>query len=799
MGNWGRSVCVFVAVLAAAACSTSADHATSGARGQTPAVGGADDGNSGEGGARGGELGLAGASGGSDAASAGEAGNAGIGNSAGDDSGPSLDPARSLATVFFPPAVSYTDASSITVRGSAQDRDGVASVSVNGVPVVTKDDFSSWTVTLPVVDGEHSFAVSVTDQIGNTSKNVASFILKNHGTSAVEVNAMDFDAETQSLIITDHALYAILKLDLATNRISIVSDQDHGAGDPFMGSESVVVDSAKRRALSFNWTSDVLLAVDLSTGDRTVVSAPPGVQETSVSIASGLALDADYQRVFVASQQSIIEINLVSGIRRVVSSATVGSGVPVQGMVDIAYDGSAVTGPRLLVSDPSSSAILAIDPTSGARSVLSSAAVGVGPALAAPGRMKLDLKAKRLLVVDGIPFRSGSGNRVNRAALVSIDLDTGNRTDLVGPAIGEGFFVDTPHALALDAETGQAYVARDSGGQIAEVGLASLKRRELGGADVGAGEKLFDPGGIALGAGILSGQLLTTDALLANLVEVDRATGDRTVLSGHSAGSGPGFVFPVDVVLQPGSSGANALVLDAGLQALLAVNLGTGDRTVLSSPDVGAGPVFSDSGQLSLQAMAVDTARGRVLVTNYQTNALGAVIAIDLATGDRTLISSPSRGVGEALLQPNGIVLDDSPGSGEPSAFLANYDRILRVNLTTGDRSVFSSYEAPAQASGSPMIVPRRAVLDPLSRSLLVTDISGFIIAVDATNGNRTLVSGRNLIPGGTGYVGAGPGFSSAGGISGDFAEGLLYVADPRRAAIMAIDLVSAERVLLSH
>ncbi len=58
------------------------------------------------------------------------------------------------ARILYPPATSTTDGGTVIVRGTASDEDGVAGVTVNGVPATSTDGFQTWEVTLPLGMGQ---------------------------------------------------------------------------------------------------------------------------------------------------------------------------------------------------------------------------------------------------------------------------------------------------------------------------------------------------------------------------------------------------------------------------------------------------------------------------------------------------------------------------------------------------------------------------------------------------------------------------------------------------------------------
>src|SRR5690349_4296154 len=94
------------------------------------------------------------------------------------------------------------------------------------------------------------------------------------------------------------------------------------------------------------------------------------------------------------------------------------------------------------------------------------------------------------------------------------------------------------------------------------------------------------------------GDIVVTDQGFATgipqVIEVDRGTGARTLISGNGRGSGPALVMPNSVAVGPGG---DILVTDiapvTGNPRLLRINPTTGNRSVLTGVGVGGGPAVN--------------------------------------------------------------------------------------------------------------------------------------------------------------------------------------------------------------
>jgi DNA-binding beta-propeller fold protein YncE len=193
------------------------------------------------------------------------------------------------------------------------------------------------------------------------------------------------------------------------------------------------------------------------------------------------------------------------------------------------------------------------------------------------------------------------------------------------------------------------------------VDLGSGDRTVISSANVGDGPTFRIPDAVALDSA--NNRALVADRELEALLAVDLGSGDRTVISDQKTGTGvvdpvlgSAFNTPVSIALD--SANNRALVLDEGripeeewiFEALLAVDLGRGDRTIISNETTGAGPAFG-----LLDSVALDSANNRALVVDRD---LAALLVVDLGTSNRTIISNETTGAGPAFGGPTGVALD---------------------------------------------------------------------------------------------------------------------------------------------
>lgn len=277
-----------------------------------------------------------------------------------------------------------------------------------------------------------------------------------------------------------------------------------------------------------------------------------------------------------------------------------------------------------------------------------------------------------------------------------------------------------------------------------------------------------------------NGRALVVDNRLAAIVAVDLLSGARSVLSDNSTpGSANPFRGPAAIAVDP--VGNRALVTDKTQGAVVAVDLESGARTTLSGklvPD-SLNPFFAPLG------IAVDTAGGRALVVDNGVTLMG----VDLVTGARAVVSNNL--IPDSVNPfgaPIGIALDSAGGR----ALIADNgrDNIFSVNLLTGARTVLSSNTTPATTN--PFGAPVGIALDSANnRALVVDNRLGATLAVNLQTGARTVLSNATTPD-------AVNRFSSPAGIAVDSANGRALVIDNRLGAVVAVDLQTGARSILS-
>ena len=233
---------------------------------------------------------------------------------------------------------------------------------------------------------------------------------------------------------------------------------------------------------------------------------------------------------------------------------------------------------------------------------------------------------------------------------------------------------------------------------------------------------------------------------------------------------------------QPGISGQTKLSFGLGGKVLQyhfrAESTYFQDRSDPAIMEAAQGMVIGDA---AFDAVAPSP---RLLVSD-QTAGDKKIIAVELNSGDRTVFSSPSRGLGEAFDYPKLLVLD-AVRNRLLVADSASKNYLIAADLDSGDRSRFSEVEQ----SGDPIFYPGQAdsmVLDSRRDRLLLTGHSEFgIAAVDLSDGHRSKLSTQNL-------------WVRSFGIAFDAKRDVLWVYDPKLTAVFAVEMESGVQVLATR
>lgn len=296
--------------------------------------------------------------------------------------------------ILFPPAVSLTEGITVKVRGTAADVDSsITSLTVAGVPATSTavppaKNFSTWTAEVPLARGINSIVVAVTDAFQNANANAASLSIQssadltaaNTPNSAIPFSnpwGIALDATRNRVLVTDRIIDAVVAVDLGSGVRTILSDSSTpNAINPFSGARKIDLDEANNRAFVLDDDFNSILAVNLTDGSRTIISSsniPANDTSNLLTFPYDMEFDSARNRLLIADYdlQAILSVDIATGARSVLSGYDVPDGVNIFSDVStIALD---KINNRLLSVDRTLGALMAVDLITGSRQIISGA------------------------------------------------------------------------------------------------------------------------------------------------------------------------------------------------------------------------------------------------------------------------------------------------------------------------------------------------------------------------------------------------------------------------------------------
>ncbi len=412
-------------------------------------------------------------------------------------------------------------------------------------------------------------------------------------------------------------------------------------------------------------------------------------------------------------------------------------------------------------------------------------------------------------------------NRQNRAlitdtalrGIVAIDLSSGEHTmfsDGATPSSAAPFL--SPESLVIDPVRGRVLVVDTALEALVAADLRDGERSILSDDISGGGDIAIDPTNL---------RVLLTDYAEGGLIEVDLDSGETSerevggpfplaidievradradralVLNEGLTVNSVGFLFyrtstissnepplfaepllrPVDITMDYVNE--RALVVDQGHRSITAVDLASGDREFVSSPTSPnlQNPFFEPL------SIAIDADNNRGLVVDSAWNRL---FSVDLRSGERELISNHSTPNSRLpLLRPSEITYDDN----NRRLVLVDAERstVYNVDIDTAQRT-HASFGSATSGPEVPDPAPVDIVFRNGQRDAYVLDAQEGAIYL-FSNVVQTLLSGQD----------AGVSLSAAEDLAIDIAGNRLFVSDSESRAIVAVDLDTGQRSVFS-
>ena len=267
----------------------------------------------------------------------------------------------------------------------------------------------------------------------------------------------------------------------------------------------------------------------------------------------------------------------------------------------------------------------------------------------------------------------------------------------------------------------------------------------------------------------------------SSIFRIDPVTGDRTIVSDDTTGSGPGLWYPSDLVVEADSS---IVALDLWRKAVVRIDPISGDRTIVSDDTTGSGPVFSSPAGLAIEA------DGSLVIAEER-----VLKRVDPVTGNRMIVSGHTTGSGPVFSSLVSLAIE-----ADGSLMVVDTDALVRVDPVTGNRMIVSD----GTTGSGPVLLWPAALAIEADGSLVVADdhrlfyrVASALVRIDPVSGDRAIISNDT--------TGVGPILFSPSALATE-ANGSLVVAndydgglfDAVASELIRVDPVSGDRTAFS-
>lgn len=322
------------------------------------------------------------------------------------------------------------------------------------------------------------------------------------------------------------------------------------------------------------------------------------------------AVDLSEERMFYSDRNAVSAINFDVLTTSEISRVEGDAPLYLSGPLDMEY---LVTDNKLLVSDFQLNAIVEVDVETGEREELVAERVGAGPHIISARDTYLSRDSSTLYVIDD---GANAGNKI-----VAVDLATGNRTK-IGSIESE--FSGFASSITADEDSGTLYVG--IGDQIVSVDLETEINTVIASQSVGIGaiysnvaDLIFDK---------TENRLLFIDAFRSALYELDLSNGVRSLISQDGVvGEGLALSDPRSAVFSPDKTAV--YVTSSINDAVLSIDLVSGNRSVFINSCIDSDNVENWLNFGSFSEIYLAEASNTLYIANG-----GATLAYDLNTDE---------------------------------------------------------------------------------------------------------------------------------------------------------------------
>lgn len=584
--------------------------------------------------------------------------------------------------VLFPRQNARTERRAITVQGTATDDRGISSIKVNGVVAsfqiahsvadlakqssddniaqtigaLDKSDTEgvvvNWAATIPLMFGQTDILVEVTDTDGESTQNLDKPIQVNNARLPLAI----IKDRTNHRFIGVSQYPEIFSIDMTSLAMTRLPDTRYEQGF------SLSTDSSKIFSVTNDGGKLKVYSSKIATG-LISLEAEYDLQFDSarhnwISVDGTLSTDSKYYFVLAvyafhdnSTENKILKVNLDTRGVEILSEKSKPNSM-FRNVSEIVYVDNYLIGASW--RNINSNDLIKIDSETGKQEVFME-----------------NLNFDSMSITDNresLYLLSNKGFSVIRLADKGVtNTSFAKQADMLEFAQKNSFLVD---------EDNNRLVVGDSGlWELVTVDITTGERKFLKESGIGDGPKLVWPNQLAVTsdekfAYVLDDRLDATEMLF----KIDLTTGNREVISDLSAYA---------------QDNATALVLDEAKNRVFVafgltigvVDLTTGEHKIIADQSIGLGPMIKGIGD-----MVYDETKDRLLVTDLSQ---AFIVAIDLKSNIRSVLFDETIGAGLEFTPMSSIALDRQSNQLYVStAKFEGENKVIAIDLLSGNRSL---------------------------------------------------------------------------------------------------------------
>lgn len=690
------------------------------------------------------------------------------------------DKAEPTTTLTSPTYSRTTTNSVVTISGSSYDEhSGIESVTVNGEPVTSDDNYANWRVDLPTEPDIGELNINTIDGAGNKREDKFDLRVTRIDEIFEEPSHLAITSDNK-LLISDANKLKTYATDINSPRLTLYAAND---SESLIKPQTTVFDTNQERELILDVretqpVSQAILARQYPSGNLTTLA-------NGLNNVIDISIDSDGGILYLlmANENSesgaIIKVfdidEQLSPNRWPILSDNANPGLELLKPTAIVFHNGV-----LYCSDNGNNTVLSIDIETGTSSIISSSEQG-----SASGSFSYisDIAAGVVEVTD-IDQELTTKTKLwlideDSKSIIEIDVETGDRTILSQANDGKGEEFKTFKQLVVDQQNERLLVNDTELKVVFSVAFSSGQRELFVSNRYGSGPNLEAPTSIQH---IGNNMALITEGHHNALFEVDLQTGSRKVISASNSnlelGSGPAILNPVD--LEINASQSSVWVSMREQKNIWEIDLASGDRNLITpSPRLGATELKLPSG------LALKPESNQLLVSDIYLDRIQSVnlnsYETDIAANKRLSRNSTSK-----LSKPSDITYDQQNTS--IYAVDSALNAVIRWNAESENAEIVSSIDV---GSGLNLLNPIAIDLNLAQNTAYIADQKlKAIISVDLSSGDREVLSNR--------AIGSGPLFKNLTGLSFNPDSNSLLVTDSEEKAIFAVDINNGNRNIIS-